>query len=573
MKILAVTQGTRAWHEVRAVHQTASEAPAALGVSKYQTRSALLKQKATGLTPDVDAAKQFLYDRGHAAEATARALAEEILGTELFPITATLATAGIDLLASVDGITMDDETLWEHKLYSEALAADVRAGTLAPHYTVQMDQQLLVTGASRCLFMTSDGTADKMAWCWYETNVEKLDALIAGWQQFCADVAAHVETQPEPVAAVGKAPDTLPALRIEITGAVTASNLDEFKLTALAAIRSVNRELSTDQHFADAAKSIDWCSDVESRVAAAKEFALSQTETIDILFKALDDISAEARTVRLDLDRLVTKRKAERKDEIVLAGRKAYAEHVDALKLETEGLWINLTPPDFVAAAKNKRSFASLQDAVDVALANGKIEADASARKIRAALLCLATEGKGFEQLFADKAMLIHKPLEDLTLIIQTRIAAQKQRDAEAKEAVEAAARKTAAEAVAAAAPVVATIAAAVEIARVAAPAPADAMAPPGMSLGASLLSGGYGTSARAAPKVETLPPINNGTLCARLGFTVTTVFIKSLGFAPVDTGKVGNFWKASDFQSICAAIIAHIQKVALAKTEETAEA
>jgi len=58
----------------------------------------------------------------------------------------------------------------------------LRAGTLDANYTVQMDQQLLVSGAAKCLFMTSDGTADRMAWCWYESNPEKFAALIAGWK-------------------------------------------------------------------------------------------------------------------------------------------------------------------------------------------------------------------------------------------------------------------------------------------------------------------------------------------------------------------------------------------------------
>ena len=57
---------------------------------------------------------------------------------------------------------------------------------------------------------------------------------------------------------------------------------------ALAAIRGVNRKLDTDQDFADAEATVRWCGEVESRLAAAKEHALSQTSSIDILFKAID---------------------------------------------------------------------------------------------------------------------------------------------------------------------------------------------------------------------------------------------------------------------------------------------
>ena len=64
---------------------------------------------------------------------------------------------------------------------------------------------------------------------------------------------------------MGRAPEMLPALRIEVTGKVTASNLAEFKQTALAAIGSVNRDLRTDADFADAEKAVKWCGEVESR--------------------------------------------------------------------------------------------------------------------------------------------------------------------------------------------------------------------------------------------------------------------------------------------------------------------
>ena len=182
MNILPVTQGSLEWLAARANHFTASEAPIALGVSKYANRTELLHQKSTGITKEVDSFTQNLFDQGHAAEALARGFAEEIIGGELFPVTATITVDGVKLLASLDGSTMDEETIWEHKLFNAELAESVRANNLDPHYTVQMDQQLLVSGAKKCLFMTSDGTPENMEWCWYEPSQEKFDALVAGWQ-------------------------------------------------------------------------------------------------------------------------------------------------------------------------------------------------------------------------------------------------------------------------------------------------------------------------------------------------------------------------------------------------------
>lgn len=433
-KILSVVQGSEEWLAVRATHCTASEAPIALGVSKYTNRTEMLHQKSTGVAKEVDAFTQGLFNQGHEAEALARGFAEEIIGSELYPITAAKTVEGIDLLASLDGSTMDDEIIWEHKLFNADLAEAVRAGNLDAHYTVQMDQQLLVSGAKKCLFMTSDGTPDKMAWCWYESSQEKFDALIAGWQQFARDLAAYV---PEVIEAkpVGRTPETLPALLIEVTGRVAASNLTEFKEHALAVFAGINRELTTDQHFADAEKTVKWCGEVESRLAAAKEHALSQTQSIDALFKTIDDISAEARSVRLELDKLVTKRKVEIKEGIVLKAKQAYEQHITELRNETGGPWIALTPPDFAGAVKGKRTVASIQDAVSTVLANAKIAADASAKSIRANLSCIAEDGKGYEFLFVEKLALIGKPLDDLKTIIRARIAEYKAEEEKKLEA------------------------------------------------------------------------------------------------------------------------------------------
>lgn len=72
MHILNTPQGTLAWLQERQLRRTASEAPAALGVSKFMDRNELLKQKHSGITEEVGGAKQALFDRGHEAEAAAR---------------------------------------------------------------------------------------------------------------------------------------------------------------------------------------------------------------------------------------------------------------------------------------------------------------------------------------------------------------------------------------------------------------------------------------------------------------------------------------------------------------------
>jgi predicted phage-related endonuclease len=435
-----VQQGTGPWLRLREQFDTASEAPAALGVGKYQTRAELLRRKHTGVADEPSAATLGKFAAGHAAESAARPLVEEMLGGEgLYPVTMSAEVDGLRLLASLDGLTLDGSTCWETKLWNEELAAAVRANDLPAHYTVQMDQELLVSGAERCLFTCTDGTPDRFVSCWYESSPAKAAALIDGWRQFRADLAAyelHPAADAEPV---GKAPDTLPALRIEITGAVTASNLAEFKSTALGAIRSVNRDLQTDQDFADAERAVKWCADVESRLASAKEHALSQTADIDALFKALDDISSEARRVRLDLDKLVTRRKGELKEAEVMRARAAIDAHLQTVNAELAPARLTHAA-DFGGAIKGLKTIDSVRAKLDAAVAAAKIEIDGRARDARKNLDHFREMANiGTAALFPDLAQMVHKAPEDFRALVQGRVLAQQERDRKAEEARQAA--------------------------------------------------------------------------------------------------------------------------------------
>jgi predicted phage-related endonuclease len=442
-----LTQGSPEWLAYRAQHFNASDAPAMMGCSPYKTRAELLRELHTGVAAEVDVATQKRFDNGHRAEALARPLAEKIIGDELYPVTGSLGR----LSASFDGLTLDESEGFEHK----ALNADIRAAfavidklvggddtypgqQLPLYHRVQMEQQLHISGASRILFMATEWTAegelvDERS-CWYYPDEVLRGEILAGWAQFERDLAAYVLPEAAAPAPVGKAPDMLPALRIEVTGAVTASNLAEFKATALGAIRSVNRNLATDQDFADAEKAVKWCADVESRLKAAKEHALSQTTSIEALFRAIDEISGEARTVRLDLDKLVTRRKGEVKEEAVAKARRALDQHIAQLNAEIAPTRVPVPVADFAGCIKGLKSVASMQDKLDGLLATAKIAAEADARAIRANVATFHSEAAGFEFLFADLGQVVHKAADDFKALVVSRIATHKAAEA-AKEA------------------------------------------------------------------------------------------------------------------------------------------
>lgn len=433
-----VVQGSTEWESLRAKRYTASEAAAMMGASKYQSRSELLRQKATGETPEVSPQQQKAFDDGHKAEAAARPKGEAIIGEEIFPATATEDFEGLPLLASSDGLTLLGDTAWEHKLWSQSLADQVEAGELEDHYVWQLEQVALVTGAERILFMASDGTEDRCAWMWYTPQEGYPEALVAGWRQFHEDLQNYQprEEKPEPT---GKAPEDLPALRVEVQGAVTDSNLATFKEHALAVFEGINTELTTDEDFANADKTAKWCSEVEKRLEAAKQHALSQTESIDQLFRTIDEIKEQARQTRLDLDKKVKARKQAIRDEILQENKDALAKHIESINESLDGATLPDIPADFAGAMKGKKTVKSLRDAAETELARAKIAANEWGYHIRANLKRLAELTEGYESLFAaDRTALVRKWSDDMEAVVKARIAehqAEQERRQEAERA------------------------------------------------------------------------------------------------------------------------------------------
>ncbi|MND38635.1 YqaJ-like viral recombinase domain protein [compost metagenome] len=423
MIIHNVTQGSMEWLALRAKHFTASEAPAMMGASKYQTRAQLLHQKHTGLTEEVSEAQQRLFDRGHESEASARVILEDITGEEFFPIVATDGR----YLASVDGANMLCDTLFEHKLLNQDLVEQVENEELEPHYYWQLEHQLLVTGAERVIFVCSDGTADNFHSFNYVSRPERREQLIAGWDQFEKDLATFQPEAPQ-AEVVGTAPEMLPALRIEVQGMVTASNLDQFKTHALAVIGAINTTLEDDQDFADAEKTVKWCADVEGRLDAAKEHALGQTASIDEMFRTIDAIREEARNKRLQLEKQVKARKQQIRDEIVSSANRDFQTYLRELEAGfSSKVFMSAVAIDVAGAIKGKKTIASLRDAASTELARAKVEARLAADQISANLTTLREKAEGFEFLFADAQQLVLKANDDLAAVIGNRIAEHQQ--------------------------------------------------------------------------------------------------------------------------------------------------
>lgn len=547
--VLNVQQGTPEWLAARAASDgTASEAPVAAGKSKYQSRTEFLQQRKTGLSKEVDAATQKLFDRGHETEALARPMAESIIGEDLSPITVALEIAGLKLLASVDGITFDDRTAWEHKLWNEGLAAQVRAGQLDEHYTIQLDQILLVTGAERVLFMVSDGTEENCIWMWYYADPAKFDALIATWQQFHADLAEFVPQEfKERIKA--DAVESMPVPSVVVEGKLVSCNLDLHIPTFDRFLAETKTDLKTDEDFAQGEANAKTARDAAKALKQQAKAVIDQIAPVSHVVTVMEAYSKKFDTLGLSLEKAVKDQKDQIRSNAILKAKQDWAEYLRGLETELKTIRLDVETPDFASAVKGVRTIAGLHSKVNDALAAGKAQANTLAQDIRNKLAWCKENAEGYGFLFADLQQIIYKPMDDFQLLINTRVkehkeaerlriekeaqarAAQLLEEHQQQERVAGAAAEVQEQPKTAGAPVVETK-----------PEIADQPA------------------ANDIP--DTGETIKMGEIHALLGFQVTGDFIIGLGFNPAEKKGAALLFKVSDVPLILEALANHVQQV-----------
>jgi predicted phage-related endonuclease len=563
-----LAQGSDDWIAFRFEHDGASEAVAMLGLSKKTPRNELLHVKHTRLPKEFsDFVQKNILDNGHVVEALARPIVEEIIGEDLYPVTCSDGR----LSASCDGLTLDERIAFEHKQWNIDLAAAVAGAELPEEYMPQCQQVLMVTGAEKLIFVVSDGTRENLEYIWIYPDQAWFKRIRAGWKQFHADLAAY--TPVEVVAPVVASPTlNLPAVSVQVQGSIALlSNLPAFGAALNAFISKIPEKPSTDQEFADCKSAIGKLQDAQDALDAAEANALGQIATFDEMRRTKALYFDLARTTRLALEKLVTRRESEIKLEIVQGGKDAFLAHVVALNTRLERQYMPPIFADWAAAIKSKRNIASLQNAVDTLLSQKKIEASQIADNIEANLKTLRALGAGHEFLFSDEPAIIWKANDDLVALIKSRIADHTA--AEAKKAEELRAKIQAEEQAKAEAKIRSEQAAAQKLiddeatrARQQADIVQRAAEKPSVSIPAVVLSDKSIADAKARSfidSIDTGAKIKLGEICLRLGFTVTADFLVARGFPQVGRECASKLYRACDFPAICQAIVNHVQAVA----------
>ena len=424
-------QGSAAWHQHRATARNASDASAMMACSPYKSRTALLKERATGITPEVDAATQARFDRGHAIEEAARPLAEAFIGDDLSPVIGT--TDDGYLSASFDGLSFCGTIAWECKSWNESKAQVVRDGHVPQADYWQCVQQLAVSNAQKLIYTVTDGTPERTvhATLLQSDIVHDRTALLAGWEQFDKDLAAFDPGAERPATVVAEPVESLPAVAVQLQGSLAVvSNLDKFGDSLRSFIARMVPKPATDQEFADAEAECKALKKAEEMLEAAESGALAQISDVEQLRRTVADLRNLARTTRLAREKLVAAEKENRRTALVMGAQQDLDTHVAAWNHRLGANWLPRVAGGFAETIKGLKSLDSMRDKVAVALTSAKHDANQLAARLEANRKHLVQEDGDWIALFADFSTVGAKAEEDFQALASLRIGNHKQAEA-----------------------------------------------------------------------------------------------------------------------------------------------
>ena len=188
--VLKLVQGTAEWHAHRAQYRNASESASVMGLSPFQTPYQLWLVRTGRMTVPVTAAMH----NGTQMEPKARAAYEEKTGLVMQPL---VLTEG-EYSASLDGITLDSDLIVEikapYKGRASALWEAVSAGDVPEHYRIQVQHQLMVSGAKLAHLFVFDGAEGLLVEITRDDVA--MAAIRAAWDAF--QVYLDTDTAPPP---------------------------------------------------------------------------------------------------------------------------------------------------------------------------------------------------------------------------------------------------------------------------------------------------------------------------------------------------------------------------------------
>lgn len=176
--LLKMKQGSPEWHEHRAKYRNASETPAVMGLSPWMTPYELWLVKTGRKVIEETVAMRH----GTEMEPAARAAFEDATGLIMQP------QVMVDGLysASLDGITLVSDSIVEIKCPFKGQISElwqtVKAGNVPEHYRLQIQHQLMVSGATLAYLWVWDGAQGLSTLI--EPDDNTFEAIRAAWDAF-----------------------------------------------------------------------------------------------------------------------------------------------------------------------------------------------------------------------------------------------------------------------------------------------------------------------------------------------------------------------------------------------------
>ena len=176
--LFKLVQGSPEWHEHRAKYRNASETAAVMGASPWMTPHELWLVKTGRKVVEETAPMRH----GSQMEPAARAAFEEATGLIMQP---QVVVDGL-YSASLDGITLNGDTILEVKCPFKGQVSElwqtVKAGAVPEHYMLQVQHQLMVSGATQAHLWVFDGRVGINTLI--EPDESAFDLIRAAWDVF-----------------------------------------------------------------------------------------------------------------------------------------------------------------------------------------------------------------------------------------------------------------------------------------------------------------------------------------------------------------------------------------------------
>ena len=176
---MQLEQGSAEWLAFRKLHRMASETPAILGVSPYQKPNAIAKAKlGTDKIFVNDAMRNGLYQEQFARKAY----------QERYELIRPAVFVDGDYGASLDGINIDLDVIWEVKTPKDGIASErwqlALKDQLTPYDLAQVQHQLMVTQAKRCDFCVWDYENQKFILVQVKPDKKYWKQIKKAWDKF-----------------------------------------------------------------------------------------------------------------------------------------------------------------------------------------------------------------------------------------------------------------------------------------------------------------------------------------------------------------------------------------------------